>query len=94
VRTPEEGHAPACLAAAMTRSIEQWLRAVTVDCVAAGGDPLTDTTAMHDFRVWAQDNTALLYADIDLRVGGCICPPLFPRSQSLGTATEKGTTDE
>jgi len=62
-RTPEQGHTAPCLAKAMVAAIEN-----ARDQMGPG---------VYLFRIWAQDNTALQWADEYLATGTtqCICPP-------------------
>ncbi|SRR6266704_643840 len=70
-RTPEEGHTKACLARAMVSAVQNMRDA----------DYLTD----HDFRIAAQNNDALVWADSYLADGlcDCVCPPLPKRTAQL-----------
>jgi hypothetical protein len=70
MRTPEQGHTKRCLAAAMICAVEN-----------ARDDGITDL----EFRLWAQENRALTWADLYLDEGTatCTCPPIGPDANTL-----------
>ena len=73
-RTPEEGHTPKCLAQAMICAIENYRDEVIRVMGDEGGND--SSLAQFDFRIWAQNNDALHWADEYLADGTatCICP--------------------
>lgn len=72
-RTPEQGHTPQCLAKAMIAAIENYRDELANHLVH---NPENASTVEFDFRVWAQDNNAMHWADLYLSEGttDCICP--------------------
>lgn len=70
-RTPEQGHTAECLASAMKCAVENARDAFVSD--ARGNADM----AQHEFRLWAQRNDALTWADQYLADGTCTCtcPP-------------------
>lgn len=81
-RTKEQGHVAKCLAHAMICAIENMRDSIIDDVSRQGyGSEMT----VHDFRVWAQDNGALEWAEqyLDDGTATCICPVYdFPVSIS------------
>lgn len=71
-RTPEQGHSVRCLAQAMISAIEN---ARDARSELFGGDEYTQEV---EFRLWAQDNIALQWADEYLKDGtaDCLCDPI------------------
>jgi hypothetical protein len=71
-RTPEQGHSARCLAKALICAVENARDAALHDANLVGQPWMAD----HQFRLWAQENTFLSWADGYLSDGvtECICP--------------------